>query len=155
VFSDRHTIYDNYFVNLKFKKGTLGSYRLLNFGPPEYCGFSVTGTLGELRFGTAKLPGEKEYVTIAYNDGRVENVDFEHEGGMHGHGGADVRMVAAMLGFEGKYVSQDHLATAEDARQAIIAAELANLSLANNGTIATLADVGKRFPPQPPQPSSI
>jgi predicted dehydrogenase len=162
VFSDRHTIYDNYSVNFTMKSGVIGNYILTNYGPREYVFFEFVGTNGSLEAGQDALT-KKEYLRIVRqrkspDDGilaggaEAEEISFDDEGGMHGHGGADVRMLASFLGYkDGISVDPKILATGEEAKFAVLAADMANRSLAKKGIPIWAKDTGKDFPPAPPQ----
>lgn len=152
VFSDRHTIYDNYHVNLQFKSGVHGTYTMLNFGPREFVFINITGTEGRIESGITSDTGD-EYVRYITNDNSIKYMDFKDEGGMHGHGGADIRMLASMLGFEGEYIDSNSLATAEEARLAVLPADMANRSLARGGVPICADETGRDIPPVQPQPS--
>jgi len=159
VFSDRHTIYDNYTVNFQMESGVIGNYVLTTFGPREHVFFEICGTEGSLEAGCDPMRGG-EYVRIIrqasfnpdsmYMDGATsEDMAFGDEGGMHGHGGADMRMVASLLGL----TEYQALATAEEAALAVAAAEMANRSLAMGGRPVPMDEAGAGYPPAPPQPS--
>ncbi len=165
VFSDRHSIYDNYTVNFTMQSGVIGNYILTNFGPREYVFFEFVGTEGSIEAGQDGLT-HKEYLRVikmkksADKDGilhdkaEAEEISFEDEGGMHGHGGADMRMLASFLGFkEGVAVDPAILASGEEAKSAILGADMANRSLAEGGRVVWKEETGKDFPPTPPQPS--
>ncbi len=159
VFSDRHSIYDNYTVNMQLESGVIGNYVLTTFGPREQCYFEICGTEASLEAGSDTLNGG-EYVRIIkqksynpesmYMDGAtIEKIEFGDEGGMHGHGGADVRMVASLLGLTDDFA----MATAEEAALAVGAADIANRSLAAGGVPVWMKDAGKDYPKAPPQPA--
>jgi predicted dehydrogenase len=149
VFDDTHTIYDNYHVNLQFAKGVIGTYTLTNFGPREYVFANFTGTEGCIEAGHDRLT-EKEHVRLILNNGKVEEFITDDEGGMDGHGGADLRMVAAFLGFRDKDVNPESLSTAEEATQAVMGADLGNRSLARGGVPVWADEAGRDLPPPPP-----
>jgi len=152
VFSDAHTIYDNYHLNVQFAKGVLGSYTLSNFGPREYVFANFTGTDGCIEAGHDTF-SEKEQVRLVANDGKVESFLEADEGGMDGHGGADTRMVGAFLGIRGKDMEPGDLSTAEEATQAVMGADLGNRSLAKGGVPVWSEEAGQDRPAAPPEKS--
>ena len=147
VFSDRHTINDHESLSIRFRKGTLANFSLVAFAPREYWYFNFTGTTGRLEMGLNSWDA-KPYLRIVRADGKVENVDFTREGGEHGHGGADIALIADILG-----VGQSHplqRATPVEARRAVLVADLAARSIAT-GRPAMAEDAGRDLPPPPPR----
>jgi len=150
VFADTHTIYDNYHVHLQFSRGLLATYILTNYGPREHVFANFTGTDGCVEAGHDTLSG-KEHVRLIRNDGETQDFITDDEGGMDGHGGADLRMVAAFLGFRDKDINPDSLSTADEAAHAVMGAELGNRSLAKGGIPVWEREAGLDIPSPPPE----
>lgn len=150
VFSDRHTINDHEALSIRFKKGTLCNFLMTTFAPREYSYFHFTGTKGRLEFGTNSWGGEP-YVRIAGTNRKYEHINLEHDKVKHdhGHGGADIALIADLLGFERSHPVQR--ATPEEARRAVQIADMAARSIAGGGRKVTAAETGRDFPPAPPQ----
>lgn len=164
VFSDRHTIYDNYTVNLQTEGGIIGNYVLSNYGPREYVFFEFVGEKGSIECYQDTLNKKEGLRVITSEVGvqdqilktrvKAEDIEFDDEGGMHGHGGSDIRMLASFLGYKkAAHIDPSILATGEEAKEAIVAADLANRSLARKGVPVWRDEIGEDFPPAPPQPS--
>ena len=147
VFSGRHTINDHEVLNIRYKRGTLASFSLCTFSPREYCYFNFTGTKGRMEFGESPVD-RKPYLRLLKADGSVESVDFMAGSGEHGHGGADVLLIADILGMEGSHPLQR--AKPEEARRAVLIADLASRSIAAGGRPMPASAAGKDFPPMPP-----
>jgi len=68
--------------------------------------------------------------------------------GEHGHGGADISLIADLLGLDN---SDPHRrASPEEARQAVLVADLASRSLAAGGRPVSRDEAGRDNPPPPP-----
>lgn len=169
VFSDRHTINDHESLNIHYAKGTLASFNLLCFAPREYNYFYFTGTAGRLEYGMAfhkKIAAAenagmaemgyfeevgKPYIRLLRNDGTVESVAVETRHADYGHGGADVKLVAALLGVPIGEVDPIQNATPDQARNAVAIADMAARSIAAGGRYVGIAETGRDFPPAPPK----
>jgi len=157
VFSDRHTINDHETANIRFAGGTLASFSLVSFAPREFAYFYFTGTAGRLEFGN-NSPEGKPYLRITDPDGKTEQVSLEVEHGEHGHGGSDLRLIADLLdAAEGKDLPDaptepQQRARPEEARRAVLIADLCARSIAAGGRPARAEEAGKDYPPAPPQP---
>lgn len=147
VFSDRHTVNDHEVLNIRYRRGTLVSFSFSTFSPREYCYFYFTGTRGRLEFGQDSADG-KPYLRLLKADGKVEEVAFRKDLGTHGHGGADVNLIADILGLEGSHPLQR--ARPEEARRAVLIADLASRSIAAGGKLVPASAAGHDFPPPPP-----
>lgn len=145
VFSDRHTINDHETLNVRFAGGALASFSQLAFAPKECSYFHFTGTRGRL-----EMQSRKPNLRLFRHDGEVEEVSFERERGEHGHGGADIMLIADILGLPGSHPLQR--AKPAEARRAVLIADLANRSIAGGGRPVAAEEAGKDFPPAPPQP---
>ena len=147
VFSDRHTICDHQSVQIRFARGTLASFTLVTFAPREFCYFYLTGTRGRLELGQSSENG-KPYLRLVDPRGQVKSFATETDQSEHGHGGADIRLIADRLGLG----SSDPLqrATPEEARRAVLIADLASRSIAQGGRPVTVDQAGRDFPPAPP-----
>ncbi len=145
VFSERHTINDHETVNVRFAKGTLVSFTQLAFSPQEYWYFHLTGTGGRL-----ELQSRQPRARIFRPGGQVEEIEFAPEGGEHGHGGSDVKLIADILGLPGSHPLQR--AAPAEARRAVMIADLANRSIAAGGRPVKAEEAGRDFPPAPPRP---
>lgn len=143
VFSDRHTINDHETVNIRFAKGTLCSFVNLTFAPQEYVYFHFTGTKGRI-----EVQSRGPELRLYRPDGSVEDFEFNKEFGEHGHGGADMKLIADILDLPGSEPIQR--ACPEEARRAVLVADLANRSIANGGRAVRAEDAGKDYPPEPP-----
>lgn len=144
VFSERHTINDHETLNVRFAGGTLVSFTMLAFAPKEYCYFNFTGTRGRM-----EMQSRKPNLRVVGHDGQAEEVSFERERGEHGHGGADVRLIADILGLAGSHPLQR--AHPAEARRAVLIADLANRSIAAGGRPVRADEAGRDFPPAPRQ----
>jgi len=146
VFSDRHTINDHETLNIRFARGTLVSFTNLTFSPQEYTYFSFTGSQGRL-----EVQSRDPQLMMGGLDGKVEPVEYERvrEYGEHGHGGADVCLIADILGLPGSHPLQR--ADVREARRAVLIADLANRSIAEGGRPVHADEAGKDYPPAPPQ----
>ena len=145
VFSDRHTICDNQGVHIRFAKGTLATFTLLAFAPHGGCYFYLTGTRGRLELGEAATG---PYARLIDKSGREQTFEMPKDHGEHGHGGADIRLIADRLGLGESDPLQR--ATPEEARRAVLIADLASRSLASGGRPFTADQAGHDFPPAPP-----
>lgn len=148
VFSERHTINDHENVLIRYRRGTLASFTLVTFAPREYSYFNFTGTLGRIETGHDPVT-RKAYLRIFGADGSLESPTFavdtvEHE---HGHGGADMRLIADILGLPGSEPLQR--AVPEEARRAVLIADLAARSIAASGRPVKAEEAGRDFPPAP------
>jgi hypothetical protein len=85
-------------------------------------------------------------------DGSVENTDFTRESGEHGHGDADNRLIADLIGLEGSLPIQR--AKPEEARRAVLIADMAARSIADGNRCVFAEETGRDFPPPPPRPAS-
>jgi predicted dehydrogenase len=148
VFSDRHTINDHETLNIRFAGGALCSFTMLAFSPREYVYFNFTGASGRLECGSNSTDG-KPYLRLLHNDGKVELIDFQSDRGEHGHGGADVRLIADILGLPGSDPLQR--AAPREARRAVLVADLASRSIAAGGRPMPASAAGKDYPPAPPR----
>ena len=144
VFSDRHTINDHETANIRFAKGTTAGFTNVAFAPQEYAYYYFTGTRGRL-----EMQSRRPNLRVYRYDGEVEEVAFEREHGEHGHGGADVKLIADILGLPGSDPMQR--AHPAEARRAVLIADLANRSIAAGGKPFAADAAGKDFPPAPPQ----
>lgn len=147
VFSDRHTINDHEVLNIRYKRGALVSFSLCTFSPREFCYFHFTGTKGRLEFGESSMD-RKPYLRLIKANGAVENVEFALGNGEHGHGDADARLLADILGMKGSHPLQR--ARPEEARRAVLIADLAARSIARGGVPVPASAAGKDSPPAPP-----
>ena len=150
VFTDRHTICDHETLNIRYASGTLGSFSLVTFAPREFWYFFFTGTQGRLEVGVA-IGDEKSqpYLRVTDADGGVESIDLARDHGEHGHGGADIRLIADILGVGESDPLQR--AAPEEARRAVLIADLAARSIASGGRCVDASEAGKDYPPAPPQ----
>ncbi len=144
VFSDRHTVNDHESVNVTFSKGALASFTNVTFAPREYSYFYFTGTHGRL-----EMQSRKPNLRLFSHDGKVEEFSAEQGTGEGGHGGADVKLIADILGLPGSDPLQR--AHPSEARRAVLIADLANRSIAGGGRPVRADEAGKDFPPAPPQ----
>lgn len=149
VFSDRHTINDHESLWLRFKRGARATFSLVTFAPREYTFFHFTGTKGRLEFGSNSHDG-KPYLRMSGPDGKYQEFDLavdkiKHE---HGHGGADIALIADILGFNESHPLQR--ATPAEARRAVSVADMAARSIAAHGRPVKVEETGKDFPPPPP-----
>lgn len=150
VFSDRHTVYDHQTLQIRFAKGSLAVFSMLMFSPKEGCYFNITGTKGRLELGE-NLIDHKPFLRLMDAQGKVTSIDVEvdaveHE---HGHGGADIRLIADRLGLGQSDPLQ--VATTDEARRAVLIADLSSRSVAAGGKPVTPDAAGRDFPPAPPQ----
>ncbi len=150
VFSDRHTVNDHETVRIKYKKGALAAFSLVTFSPREFWYFHFTGTLGRAELGLNSYDGQV-YLRVLNPDGKTEHIKCELGSGEHGHGGADIALIADILGLGGSDPLQR--ATPEEARRCVLIADLAARSIASGGRTVQHNEAGKDFPP-PPQKSS-
>jgi predicted dehydrogenase len=159
VFSNRHTINDHETLNIRYKKGALASFYMLTYSPREFSYFYFTGTKGRLEMGITSWDG-KPYLRIIHGgaagdtarrktNGHVEEVSLESSKAQDGHGGADVKLIADMLGMEGSDPIQK--AVPEEARRAVLVADLAARSIAAGGRPVKASEAGKDYPPAPPK----
>ncbi|MFC1582568.1 Gfo/Idh/MocA family protein [Planctomycetota bacterium] len=151
VFTDRHSINDREVLNLRYKSGITASFSMVTFNPTEYNYFFFTGTEGRLELGRDSKE-HKSYLRHIKADGTVEDLEFDIEHGEHGHGGADVKLLASILGMEDIAGEIDPLqvATAEQARDAVAVADMAARSIADGGRYIGVEETGKDYPPSPP-----
>ncbi len=147
VFSDRHTINDHENLNIRFKQGTLANFALVTFAPREFCYFNFTGTKGRMEVGSSSTDGQP-YLRVIRPGGKVDNFEFKKDTGEHGHGGADVALIADVLGLGQSDPLQK--ATPAEARRAVMVADLAARSIAC-GRPVRAEEAGRDFPPPPPQ----
>ena len=147
-FSDRHTVNDHEVLNIEYKSGILATFTLLTFAPKEHWYFYVTGTEGRLEVGVTS-DGAGPYLRVINKDGTIEEVDYEREAGEHGHAGADVRLIADLLGLEGSLPLQR--AEPYEALRAVAIADMAARSIVDGGRQVTLDECGKDYPPAPKQ----
>jgi predicted dehydrogenase len=147
VFSDRHTVNDHEVLNIRYKRGTLASFSLTTFSPREFCYFKLTGTKGRLEFGESPVDS-KPYLRLLKADGSVDAIDFSIGAGEHGHGKADILLIADILGLKGSHQLQK--AKPEEARRAVLIGDLAARSIAAGGKPIPASAAGKDFPPPPP-----
>lgn len=148
VFSDRHTINDHEVLNVKYSKGTQMSFSLLTFAPIEFNYFFFTGKKGRLELGNDPSRGAP-YVRHHTPEGDVKEIPFERGRGEHGHGGADVKLIADILGLPGSEEIQK--AHPGEARRAVLIADLSARSIADGGKPKKAEDAGSDYPPAPPQ----
>jgi len=169
VFSDRNTINDREVLNIRYAGGVTASFSLIAYAPREYSYFYFTGTEGRLECDTRFKAGEEQEaapfggaemgffaregsreVRLIHKDGTVEFIPVEklHDG--FGHGGADVKLVASLLGVEVPGVDPIQRATAEQARDAVAVADMAARSIADGSRYVAIEETGKDFPPFPP-----
>jgi predicted dehydrogenase len=148
VFSDRHTICDHQTVMIRFAAGTLATFTMVTFAPREFCYFLLTGTRGRLELGTTSTDG-KPYLRLTDASGKTTDYPTTADHGEHGHGGADIRLIADRLGLG----ESDPLQRAkpEEARRAVLIADLASRSLAQGGAPVGAEAAGRDFPPAPPR----
>ncbi|OPX25224.1 MAG: hypothetical protein B1H04_00370 [Planctomycetales bacterium 4484_123] len=156
VFSDRHTINDHETLNIRFAGGALASFTQVAFAPEEYCYFNFTGTRGRLEMQSrepqlrmGQLGGKMEDVSLRPEpvEGQLPADDYVE----HGHGGADVCLIADILGLPGSHPLQR--AHPKEARRAVLIADLANRSIAAGGRPVRAEEAGKDYPPAPPPPA--
>ncbi|MBN1807879.1 MAG: Gfo/Idh/MocA family oxidoreductase [Planctomycetes bacterium] len=149
VFSERHTINDHESLNIRYRKGTLASFYLLTYAPKEFSYFYFTGTEGRMEMGHDSATG-KPYLRVLRPSGAVEEIAFEKGRGEHGHGGADIKLIADILGLEGSEPLQR--AVPAEARRAVLIADLAARSIAGGGRPVKAEEAGGDYPPEPPRP---
>jgi predicted dehydrogenase len=147
VFSDRHTINDHESLTARFARGAICNFTMVAFAPREYAYFHFTGTRGRVEMGQHSWD-RSPYLRIVRADGKVEEVKVERDRGEHGHGGADLRLIADILGLGQSDPLQK--ATVEEARRAVLVADLAARSIAW-GRPVRAEEAGCDFPPPPPQ----
>ncbi len=149
VFSDRHTINDHEALRIRYKKGTLAAFSLVTFAPREFWYFYFTGTKGRAELGVNSHDGQV-FLRILNPDGATEHIKCSHGSGEHGHGGADIELIADILGMGRSDPLQRALP--EEARRAVLIADLAARSIAAGGRIVRCDEAGKDRPSAPPQP---
>jgi predicted dehydrogenase len=147
VFSDRHTINDYETLRIRYKKGTLAGFSLVTFAPREFWYFYFTGTKGRAELGINSADGQL-YLRVTNPDGKTENIDCKQGSGEHGHGGADIELIADTLGMGHSDPLQR--AVPAEARRAVLIADLAARSIAAGGRAVKCEEAGKDFPPPPP-----
>lgn len=168
VFSDRNTINDRETLNIRYSRGATACFSMVTYAPREYNYYNFTGHEGRLEYsvvfdskakpdqgtggaetGFASNEG-KPQVRLFHKDGAVEFVDVQklHEG--YGHGGADVKLIASLLGIELPGIDPIQRATPEQARDAVAIADMAARSIARNGSCVAFEETGRDFPPFPP-----
>ena len=172
VFSDRNTVNDRETLNIRYAGGATACFSLMTYAPREYNYFYFTGPEGRLEYSVvfdkeakAKpvsegaemgyFPNEgKPQIRLFHKNGFVEFMDVEtlHKG--FGHGGADVKLIASLLGVELPGVDPIQRATPEQARNAVSIADMAARSIAHGGRYVTLDETGRDYPPFPPSPFS-
>ncbi len=150
VFSDRHTIDDTEIVNVRYKKGTSMTFTLVTYAPKEYVYFFFTGTKGRIEFGRDPKT-DTRYLRHYKTDGTFDEIDIasestEHE---HGHGDADMALIADMIGLSGNKKDPMLEATPEEARRAVLIADLASRSKLAGGKFIDASEAGNDFPPAP------
>lgn len=170
VFSDRHTINDHEVLNIRYAGGVLASFSLMTFAPREYNYFYFTGSEGRLEYSVVfesaeKLDADrggaemgffanegKPQIRFIHKDGKVEIIDAKvlHKG--FGHGGADVKLIASVLGVPIAGVDADSIqrATPEQARNAVAIADMAARSIAGGSRYISIEETGRDRPPAPP-----
>ncbi|MBI3831488.1 MAG: Gfo/Idh/MocA family oxidoreductase [Planctomycetes bacterium] len=150
VFSDRHTVNDHESLSIRFKQGALCSFAMTTFAPREYSFFHFTGTKGRLEVGSNAEDG-KPYLRVAGPNRKYETINVERDLGEHehGHGGADIALMADILGLPGSHPLQK--ATPYEARRAVSIADMAARSIAGGGRAVKLEETGKDYPPAPPK----
>lgn len=168
VFSNRNTINDHEVLNIRYAGGALGSFSLMTFAPREYNYFYFTGTEGRLEYSVVFEPKEKiktarggaemgffanegkPQIRLLSKGGTVEFVPAQVLRAGFGHGGADVKLVADILGVPIEGIDPIQRATPEQARHAVAIADMAARSIAAGGRRVTIEETGKDFPPFPP-----
>lgn len=151
-FSDRHTINDHEILNIRYKSGVLASFSLVTFSPRESWYHYFTGTDGRLEVGVSSDAG-KPFVRIIRRDKSVENMDFARGSGEHGHTDADNDLIADLIELEGSLPIQR--AKPEEARRAVLIADMAARSIADGSRCVQAEETGKDFPPPPPRPAAV
>lgn len=151
VYSDRHTINDYENLVIRFKGGAQANFTLVAFAPREHAYFNFTGTRGRVEAGSTSFDGSP-YCRIVRPDGKVEELnvkrdDAEHE---HGHGGADIALIADRIGIGTSDPFQKALPF--EARRAVAISDMAARSIAAGGRPSRIEETGKDFPPAPPKP---
>lgn len=149
VFSDRHTVYDHQAVQIRFARGVTAVFSMVTFSPTEGCYFYLTGTKGRLELGE-NVSDRKPYLRMIGADGKVTeySVDVDATEHEHGHGGADIRLLADRLGLGDSDPLQK--ATMAEARRAVLIADLSSRSVAAGGRPVPADAAGRDFPPAPP-----
>ncbi len=168
VFSDRNTINDHEILNIRYAGGILATFSLVTFAPREYTYYYYTGTEGRIEFSVVYEPGEvkssgvdfaeggvfkasgKPQVRVFKKDGSVEFVPVKKHHSNFGHGGADVKLVAHILGMSIEGVDPIQRATPEQARDSVVIADMAARSVAGKGRYVGIEETGRDFPPRPP-----
>ncbi len=154
VFSDRHTVYDHQTVQIRFAKGGLAAFSLVTFSPTGGCYFNITGSKGRIELGESTVDG-KPYLRLQDASGKwtIINIEVDKTEHEHGHGGADIRLIADRLGLGQSDPLQ--VATTDEARRAVLIADLASRSIAAGGMPVTPAAAGRDFPPAPPRAKTL
>lgn len=167
VFSDRNTINDREVLNIRYAGGATACFSLMTYAPREYSYFYFTGHEGRLEYsvvfdakakpksssGGAEMgyfPNEgRPEIRLFHRNGSVEFIDVKtlHKG--FGHGGADVKLIASVLGVELPGVDPLQRATPEQARNAVAIADMAARSIAKGGSYVAFEETGLDFPPPP------
>jgi hypothetical protein len=144
----------------------------MTYAPRDYNYFYFTGPEGRLEYSVvfdkeAKAKPVSEGAEMGYfpNEGKpqirlfnkngiVEFMDVKtlHKG--FGHGGADVKLIASLLGVELSGVDPIQRATPEQARNAVSIADMAARSIAHGGRYVAIDQTGRDYPPFPPSPFS-
>ncbi len=169
VFSDRNTINDHEVLNIRYAGGVLGSFTLTTFAPREYNYYFFTGSEGRLEYRVVfePTPAQKDapvggaemgffstrgqpQIQLFRNNGQVETIEVRPLHSGFGHGGADVKLVATVLGVPIEGVDPIQQATPDQARNAVAVADMAARSIAAGGREISIEDTGKDFPPFPP-----
>ena len=145
VFSNRHTVPDNQLVQIRFAGGVLATFTMVMFAPVEHGYFFITGTKGRLEVGNYSHNG-KPYLRFIDSAGKLTEYPAEAGSGEHGHGGADIRLIADRLGIGQSDPLQ--VASPDEARRAVLIADLAARSMAAGKPMKADA-AGKDFPPAP------
>ena len=151
VFSERHTINDHEMAHIRFAKGAIASFSLVTFAPREHWYFHLTGTKGRLEIGSTSTD-RKPFVRLIGLDGSVQEIATESRQGEGGHGGSDMRLMANVLGIG--EIDPLQRATPQEARRAVMIADLCARSIAAGGRAVKAEEAGKDYPPAPPRPMS-
>ncbi len=88
-------------------------------------------------------------IRLFHKNGSVEFIDIKtlHKG--FGHGGADVKLIASVLGVELPGVDPLQRTTPEQARNAVAIADMAARTIAKGGSYVAFEETGLDFPPPP------
>lgn len=154
VFSDRNTINDRETLNIRYSRGATACFSMIAYAPREYNYYNFTGHEGRLEYSVVydrTANAGKSQIRLFHRDGRLEFIDVDSLFEGYGHGGADVRLIADLLGMDLPGADPIQRATPEQARNAVAIADMAARSIAGNGRCVAVEETGRDFPPPPPR----